>query len=65
MVRVDGRELAWYEGMTIADLLRELDDSYPYALARIDGHAVTGREFAMVPVPDNAEVFLVHLVAGG
>ena len=65
MVKVDGRELAWYEGMTVADLLRELNDPYPYAWARIDGRAVTGHEFHKAPVPDNAEVFLVHLVAGG
>jgi sulfur carrier protein ThiS len=65
MVRVEGRNLAWYEGMTIADLLRELNDSYPYALARVDGKAFTGREFHRAPVPDNAEVFLVHLLAGG
>jgi thiamine biosynthesis protein ThiS len=65
MVKVDGKNLAWHDGMTVADLLRELDDSYPYALARIDGRAVTGREFDKTTVPDNAEVFLVHLVAGG
>jgi sulfur carrier protein ThiS len=65
MVRVDGHEVAWREGMTIADLLRELNDAYPYALARIDGRAVVGREFDKAPVPDNAEVFLVSLVAGG
>lgn len=65
MVKVDGKNLAWHEGMTVADLLRELNDSYPYALVRIDGRAVTGHEFDKAPVPDNAEVFLVHLVAGG
>jgi thiamine biosynthesis protein ThiS len=65
MVRVNGKNLAWREGMTVADVLRELNDSYPYALARIDGKAVTGREFDKAPVPDNAEVFLLHLVAGG
>ncbi len=65
MVKVDGRELAWREGMTVADLLGELRDPYPYALARVDGRAVTRHEFDKAPVPDNAEVFLVHLVVGG
>ena len=65
MVRVNGKNLAWREGMTVADLLSELNDPYPYALARVDGKAVTGREFDNAPVPDNAEVFLLHLVAGG
>jgi thiamine biosynthesis protein ThiS len=65
MVRVDGREIEWHEGMTIADLLRELDDPFPYPLARIDGRVVTAQDFDNVPLPDNVEVFLVSLVAGG
>jgi thiamine biosynthesis protein ThiS len=65
MVRVGGREITWREGMTIADLLRELDDPFPYPVARIDGRAVTAQEFDNFPLPDNVEVFLVSLVAGG
>ena len=34
MVRVDGREFFWREGMTVADLLKELGDPYPYAVVR-------------------------------
>jgi len=65
MVRVDGRELEWHEGMTVADLLMGLADPYPYAAVRIDGRVVTGPEFDEAPVPDNAEVSLLHLIAGG
>jgi thiamine biosynthesis protein ThiS len=65
MVRVDGRELEWHEGMTVADLLRGLADLYPYAVVRIDGRVVTAPEFDKAPVPDNAEVSLLHLIAGG
>jgi thiamine biosynthesis protein ThiS len=65
MVRVDGRELWWREGMTVGDLLRELADPYPYAVVRIDGRVVTAPEFDKAPVPDNAEISLVHLIAGG
>jgi thiamine biosynthesis protein ThiS len=65
MVLVGGREIAWREGMTIADLLRELNDPFPYPVARFDGRAVTAQEFERATVPDNVEVFLVSLVAGG
>ena len=65
MVRVDGRELGWHEGMTVADLLRELADTYPYAVVRIDGRVITAPDFDTAPVPDNAEISLVHLIAGG
>jgi thiamine biosynthesis protein ThiS len=65
MVRVDGRKLEWHEGMTVGDLLRELADPYPYAVVRIDGRVVTAPEFEKAPVPDNAQVSLLHLIAGG
>ncbi|MGA3172865.1 MAG: sulfur carrier protein ThiS [Syntrophorhabdales bacterium] len=65
MVTVDGRQIEWREGMTVADLLRELGDSYPYAAVRIEGHVVTGPDFGKAEIPDNVEVCLLPLVAGG
>ena len=65
MVRINSRDLMWRQGMTVADLLEDLADPYPYAVVRVNGRAVTAPEFATTPVPDNAEVSLLHLVAGG
>jgi sulfur carrier protein ThiS len=65
MVRVDGRELSWREGVTVADLLRDLNDRYPYAVARIHGRLIVARDFEKTPVPDGAEVFLIPMIAGG
>jgi sulfur carrier protein ThiS len=65
MVRASGKELAWREGMTLADVLAALEDSYPYTVARIGERIVTAPNFSSVSVPDGAEVFLLHLVAGG
>ncbi len=65
MVRVDGRGVPWRDGMTIADLLKELNDPFPYPVARIDGRAITAQEFDSFPLPDDIEVHLIPLVAGG
>ena len=65
MVKVDGRELAWREGMTIADALVALGDTYPYAVARIGERIVIAPGFAAASIPDGAEIFLLPLVAGG
>jgi len=65
MVKVDGRDVMWRQDMTVADLLKDLADSFPYAVVRVNGRAVTAPEFATTSVPDNAEVSLLHLVAGG
>jgi thiamine biosynthesis protein ThiS len=65
MVLVEGREFHWREGMTVADLLDELGDPYPYAVVRINDTVISGPDFATAPVPRGSEVILIPLIAGG
>jgi thiamine biosynthesis protein ThiS len=65
MIKVSGKDLAWREGMTVADLLRELDDAHPYAVVRINNTYVSRPNFENTMVPDGSEVFLIPLLAGG
>jgi sulfur carrier protein ThiS len=65
MIRVDGRDLPWREGITVADVLHDLNDGYPYAVARIHGRLVVARDFKVTQVPDGTEVFLIPMIAGG
>jgi len=65
MIRVNGKKRTWYEGMTIADLLKELDDSHHYAVVRINDKQVSRPYFEKVQIPDHSEVFLVPMIAGG
>jgi len=65
MVRIGDREFAWREGMTVADLLKELRDPYPYAVARIGDRLIPSLDFHKAAVPNDSEVFLIPLIAGG
>jgi len=65
MVRISDKEFPWHENLTITDLLKELDDPYPYTVARINNKTVPGHDFSKARVPDNSEVFLIPLIAGG
>jgi thiamine biosynthesis protein ThiS len=65
MIRVKGKEHPWHDGMTVADLLKELDDSYPYAVVRIDGDVVSRPNFDKTKIPDGVEIFLVPMISGG
>lgn len=65
MVRVNGREIEWREGMTVSDLIKALDDSNACVAVRVDGEIVTHPNFHKTSVPDNTEVHLLHLIAGG
>lgn len=65
MVRVEGREIRWRKGMTVADLLEELGDPYPYAVVRIGDKLISRPDFGKAKVPDDSEVFPISLISGG
>ena len=65
MITVSGKKFAWREGMTIADLLDDLQDPHSYAVVRINEIYVTRPNFETTTVPDGSEVFLIPMVAGG
>ena len=65
MIKVSGKEHAWRKGMTIADLLNDIEDDHPYAVVRIDSTYVSRPNFEKTIIPDGAEIFLVPMIAGG
>ena len=65
MITVSGKSYTWREGMTIWELLDVINDSHPYAVVRINDTYVSRPNFDKTPIPDNAEVFLIPMVAGG
>lgn len=65
MIRVNGKHWAWYEGMTVEDLLKDLEDSHHYAVIRVNDKHVSRPYFKKTLIPDNSEVFLISLIAGG
>ena len=65
MIRVNGKRQFWYERMTIKDLLEDLEDSHHYAVIRINNKHVSRPYFEKTLIPDNSEVFLISLIAGG
>ncbi|MBW1695316.1 MAG: sulfur carrier protein ThiS [Deltaproteobacteria bacterium] len=65
MIIVNGKEMPWHEGMTISEVLKELDDPYPYVAVRIDGRFVTRPDFNHYELADGANIFLIPLISGG
>lgn len=65
MIKVSDKTVAWQEGMTISDLLEELDDHHAYAVVRINETYVSRPNFDKTSIPDKAEVFLIPMIAGG
>jgi thiamine biosynthesis protein ThiS len=65
MIAVAGKQMAWQEGMTVSDLLEALKDPHPYAVVRINEQYVTQPNFEHTLIPDDADVFLIPMIAGG
>ncbi|MBW2055034.1 MAG: MoaD/ThiS family protein [Deltaproteobacteria bacterium] len=65
MIKINGKEHSWYEGMTIKDLLKNLNNAHLYAVVRINEKHISMPYFEKTLVPDNSEVFLIPMIAGG
>jgi thiamine biosynthesis protein ThiS len=65
VVKVGTKSVAWYEKMTVADLLNDINDPYPYVVVRIDTKYISKSDFKKTLVPDNSEVFLIPMISGG
>jgi sulfur carrier protein ThiS len=65
VINVSDKTVAWHEGMTILDLLREIEDDHSYAVVRINARYVSRPDFDRTTIPDNADVFLIPMIAGG
>lgn len=65
MIRVNDKKHPWREGMTIEDLLKELENSHHYVVIRINDKHVSKPHFGKTLIPDDAEVFLLPMIAGG
>lgn len=65
MIEVDGKEMQWSEGMTIASLFESLEDVEFCSVVRLNGKLVSSPKFAESSIPDNSKLQLLPLVAGG
>ena len=66
MIRVAGKERPWREGMTVADVLKELGgESAACPVVRVNDHYVSRPNFDQARIPDNAQIFLIPMIAGG
>ena len=65
MIQINGKAFPWRTGMTVSDLLSEMGDPHPYAVVRINEQRITRPFFDTTVVPDDSEIFLIPLIAGG
>ena len=65
MITIDGKQYAWHPDMDVDQLLTYVEKPEQYAVIRMNGKLVSRPVFKITPVPDNAEVVLIPMIAGG
>ncbi len=65
MIEVDDKPVHWHQGMTIADLLEQMDDVRLCSVVRLNGRLVSSPKFHETLIPKDAVIRLLPLVAGG
>ena len=65
MITVNDKKLEWKDGMTVSELLSTIQDAHQYWIVKINDHYVTKPHFDTTAVPDECEVVLVPMFAGG
>ncbi len=66
MITINRRDsLPWREGMTVQDLLDAMTYTFPRIVVSINGVLVQHDAHTETLVPDEADVRVIHLMAGG
>jgi thiamine biosynthesis protein ThiS len=66
MIRVnDKHELAWQAGLTVSGVLEALAFTHRHIVVSVDGTRVPQAEYDSNPVPDGADVWVIHILGGG
>ena len=58
-------DIAWREGMTVADLLRDCHFTSPKIVVRVNGVAIDPLAYETHALRDGDEVQVWHLIGGG
>lgn len=65
MITAKGKKLEWRAGLTVREILDTLGYNFPSVLVRVNGTIVRRKSWDSTAVPDEAEVEVRPIVAGG
>ncbi len=66
MIRINNRdEIEWEQGLTVSGLLERLRYTFVHIIVKINGEVIPREEYLTCVIPDGADVWVIHLIAGG
>lgn len=57
--------LPWHAGMTVRDVLTAMNYTFPQIIVVINGEVVRHDAYDATTIPNDADVRVVHMIAGG
>jgi len=64
-IKVNGKLIAWEEGMTVRRVLQVMNYTFPMLVIKIDGKLVKRADYDHTPVPEGADLMVYHMISGG
>lgn len=66
MIRVNNRdEIEWEEGLTVSGLLERFRYTFVHIVVKINEEIISQEDYATRTIPDGADVWVIHMIAGG
>jgi len=65
MIKINDTKIEWQENLSVNNLLLNNNFIVKLSVVKIDGDFIPKKEFNKTIVADNADVKVIHLVAGG
>ena len=65
MIRVNGEPHEWHPGITVADILADMELRFPIYTVRVNGSIVPKDEYGEHRLRDGSELDIIYIIAGG
>jgi len=64
-ITVNNRVVDWEANMTVEMLLKQMNYTYKLIIVKVNDELVKREDYAIKVIPQNADVKVIHLIAGG
>lgn len=65
MIKLNNRDCEWQEGLTVQELLKLKNYTYPRIVVLVNAEVISEENFASTIIQDGDNVEAIHLMAGG
>lgn len=62
---VNETKLPWREGMVVRDALTMMNYTFKMLVIKLNGELIKKESYDSTPIPQNADLKVIHLISGG